>query len=89
MYRIGVEALLGVSLRQGALHINPCIPRAWPGYTVTFRHGGSTYRIVVENPEGVSCGVKRQEVDGVDRTGENIPVVDDGAERTIRVVLGP
>jgi hypothetical protein len=37
----------------------------------------------------VSCGVKRQEVDGVDRTGENIPVVDDGAERTIRVVLGP
>jgi cyclic beta-1,2-glucan synthetase len=88
MYRIGVEVLLGVSLRQGALHIDPCIPRAWPGYTVTFRHRRSAYRIVVENPEGVCCGVKRQEVDGIDRTGEDIPVVDDGTERTIRVVLG-
>ena len=33
-------------------------------------------------------GVKRLEVDGVDRTGHDIPILDDGAEHPVRVVLG-
>jgi cyclic beta-1,2-glucan synthetase len=89
MYRIGVESLLGVSLRRGALHIDPCIPAGWPRYEVTYRPSRRTaYTIVVENPDGVSRGVKRIEVDGVDRTGDDIAIVDDGTAHSVRVVLG-
>lgn len=88
MYRVGVEAILGITLRRGALHIDPCIPRAWPAYEVTFRRAQTVYRIVVENPSGVNRGVRRLEVDGVDRTGHDIPIGDDGAEHAVRVVLG-
>jgi cyclic beta-1,2-glucan synthetase len=87
MYRAGIEAILGITLRGGALHIDPCIPNAWPGYEVTFKRNGAVYRIAVENPAGVNRGVQRVEVDGVDRTGRDIPFASDG-EHSVRVVLG-
>ena len=31
------KRILGLTLRRGALHIDPCIPRAWPRYEVVFR----------------------------------------------------
>ena len=37
MYRVGLEAILGVSLERGALRVDPCIPRAWPRYDLTYR----------------------------------------------------
>ena len=89
MYRIGIEALLGISLRKGALHIDPCIPKGWPRYEVTFKSSHTPYHIVVENPEGVSRGVRLIEVDGKDCSGEDIPLSDDGVEHSVRVVLGP
>jgi cyclic beta-1,2-glucan synthetase len=88
MYRVGIEAILGLTLRAGALHIDPCIPRAWPGFEALFAPGGAAYRIRVENPHGVCRGVVRMEVDGQDMTGRDIPVARDGGERAVRVVLG-
>jgi cyclic beta-1,2-glucan synthetase len=88
MYRVGMEAILGVTLRRGLLHIDPCIPRGWARYEITYKPSRTTYRIVVENPAGVNRGVQRLEVDGVDRTGHDVAIVDDGAEHTVRVVLG-
>jgi cyclic beta-1,2-glucan synthetase len=87
MYRIGVEVILGVSLRHGALHLDPCIPRAWPRYEVTYTRGSTIYDIVVENPDGVSRGIKRVEVDGVVCAGD-IQIVDDGVRRAVRVLMG-
>jgi cyclic beta-1,2-glucan synthetase len=88
MYRVAMETILGITLRRGALHIDPCIPRAWPRYDVTFKPSRTPYHIVVENPDGVNRGVKRLEVDGADRTGQDIPILDDGAEHHVLVVLG-
>ena len=87
MYRVGVEAILGITLRDGALHIDPCIPRTWPGYEVTFAPQGAQYRIQVDNPNGVSRGVMRVELDGAVVTGD-IPILHDGASHTVRVTLG-
>ncbi len=50
MQRAGVESILGLR-RQGAfLHLDPCIPRAWPRFEITVRHRSARYEIVVENP---------------------------------------
>jgi cyclic beta-1,2-glucan synthetase len=87
MYRVGIEGLLGLTLRNGALHIDPCIPAAWPRYEMTFKPGRSEYRIVVENPNGVNRGVARVEVDGVEHTSPTIPILQDGVHHVL-VVLG-
>ncbi len=88
MYRVGVEAILGLTRRGGALHIDPCIPKTWPRYEMTFKSGRSEYRITVENPNGVSRGVARLEVDDADHTGRDIEIRDDGGVHQVRVVLG-
>ncbi len=90
MYRAGVESMLGVQLRGTTLHVEPCIPRAWGGYEVDFRYHSSRYRIVVENPQGVTGGVASASLDGRSLTGHGarIPLVDDGATHAVRVVLG-
>ncbi len=90
MYQAGVEWILGFRLRGTTLVLEPCIPRAWPGYEMDFRYHSATYEIVVENPQGVSRGVAVAELDGrpLPGRGAAIPLVDDGATHRIRVVLG-
>jgi cyclic beta-1,2-glucan synthetase len=90
MYRAGIEWLLGFRLRGAALHVNPCIPRAWSGFTLTFRYHAAIYLIQVENPHGVTRGVGRIELDGRPITPgpEGIGLVSDGHTHRIRVVLG-
>jgi cyclic beta-1,2-glucan synthetase len=69
--------------------MDPCIPRAWRGFRLDFRYHSARYEIRVENPHGVTRGVVSVELDGmvvIDSTG--IPLVDDGATHSIRVVLG-
>jgi len=88
MYRVGIEALLGLSLERGALRVDPCIPKAWPGYKMTFRSRNAEYRIAVENPDGVNRGVRSVDVDGRTIAGGLIPIIDDGGVHHVRVVLG-
>src|SRR5256886_2186064 len=57
MYRAGIEWILGFRLRRSELHFDPCIPRAWRGFEITFRYHSSRYEIVVENPHNVARGV--------------------------------
>ena len=87
MYRVAVEAMLGISLRGGALHIDPCIPGTWRSYEVVFAPPGAHYRIHVDNPDGACRGVVRVEVDGTPVTGD-IPLLRDGSNHDVRVVLG-
>ena len=88
MYRVGIETLLGVTLQRGALRINPCIPHGWKGYEITYRSRGAEFYISVENPDGVCRGVKRVEVDGVDRPDFLIPLDGISGMHRVRVVLG-
>jgi cyclic beta-1,2-glucan synthetase len=87
MYRVGIEGILGITLERGALRVDPCIPRAWPGFEATVRLSGSEYHVVVENPDGVNRGVRRLDIDGVERADRLIPVERQGVHR-VRVVMG-
>jgi cyclic beta-1,2-glucan synthetase len=90
MYTAGVEAILGFHLRGTTLVIDPCIPRAWPGFEIDFRYHSSRYEIIVLNPHGLSRGVASAELDDVplDGGGTAIPLVPDGRTHHVRVVLG-
>jgi cyclic beta-1,2-glucan synthetase len=89
MYRAGIEWLLGFRIRGASLFIDPCIPRTWTGFAITFRYHASRYEVRVENPHGVTRGVSRVEVDGVAAdAGHPLPLVDDGATHHVHVWLG-
>jgi cyclic beta-1,2-glucan synthetase len=89
MYQAGVEWILGFRLRGTTLLIDPCIPRAWPGFEIDFRYHSARYEIVVQNPQGVCRGVSSIELDGNLLTdGGSIPLVDDGVTHHINLVLG-
>jgi cyclic beta-1,2-glucan synthetase len=89
MYRTGLESILGFRLRGTRLVVDPCIPRAWKGFTITFRYHSARYEIVVENPRGVSRGVSTVEIDGtlLDGLG-SIPLADDRTTHRVRLILG-
>jgi cyclic beta-1,2-glucan synthetase len=95
MYRVGVESVLGLKRRRQAegrppaLVIEPCIPRDWKRYQLTLRlRRAGVYVISVENPDGVTGGVASVTVDGVEQAAREIPLLDDGQTRQVRVVLG-
>ncbi len=88
MYRAAVEWILGVRKRGDRLVVDPCIPRAWRGFSVEVRHGTARYLVQVENPRAVMKGVVSRELDGAPVEGEEIPLADDGREHAVRIILG-
>jgi cyclic beta-1,2-glucan synthetase len=88
MYRVGVEAILGLRLLGDHFRVDPTIPRSWPGFELELRHLATTYKIVVENPEGVARGVRRVTLDGDVMPPTGIPLRDDEREHEVRVLLG-
>lgn len=88
MYRAGLEYILGFRLRGEKLTINPCVPRWWREFEITYRRGQSTYAIKVENPLSVSAGIASLELDGVEQPNDFVNLVDDGRHHSMRVVLG-
>ncbi len=89
MHRAGIEWILGFRVRGGTLHLDPCIPRAWRGFEITFRYHSARYEITVENPRSVTRGVSRVELDGAPLAGgAAIALADDGATHRVHVVLG-
>ncbi len=88
MYRAGLESILGFQLQGERLRINPCIPRWWREFDITYRRAETLYRIRVENPLGVSQGVKTVELDNELQPDDQITVVNDGQIHQMRVVLG-
>ena len=90
-YRIALNSLLGfrVIAENGAQHlvVDPCIPKRWPGFDITYRHKTSLYRIRVANPRGVNGGVAHVTLDGVRLDSVTVPLIDDGAEHEVIVTL--
>jgi cyclic beta-1,2-glucan synthetase len=88
MQRAGIEGILGIRIRGASLHIDPCIPRDWPGFEATIVWRSARYRIVVGNPGRICRGVATLRLDGVDATAGPLGLLDDGGEHLVEVTLG-
>jgi cyclic beta-1,2-glucan synthetase len=90
-YRVALGSLLGLRVfaenGEQFLVVDPCIPKRWPGFELTYLHGAATYRVRVDNPRGVNQGVDRVELDGQAVESCRVRLVDDGAEHEVVVVL--
>jgi len=90
MQRAGVESILGLGLQGDVLLLEPCVPKSWPCFELSLRHGSAQYEITVENPNSVGRGVAFAALDEsvlADRP-LRLRLVDDGATHRLRVRLG-
>jgi len=83
-----LESILGFKLEGANLRIDPCVPRWWREFEITYRREKTIYRIKIENPLAISHGVASVELDGQVLTNDVISLSDDGQTHNVRVVLG-
>jgi len=87
-YQAGIKHILGIQPGYRGLEVNPCIPKAWDGFSVKRRFRNADYEIEVKNPEHVCKGVRQVVVDGVPQPSNVIPVFNDGKTHSVQVVMG-
>jgi cyclic beta-1,2-glucan synthetase len=87
-YRAGLEWVLGLQVRSNTLIFNPCIPKVWRDYSLTYQHQQTRYDIAIENPDGVTRGVVLVELDGERQSDNRITLQNDEQIHQVRVVLG-
>ena len=87
MYRVGLEAILGIKRRGAHMLIDPCIPKAWPEVTVVYRYGNSALRIRIDNKSHVNRGVVQISFDGDVLPTPEVPLLNDGQEHEVFVIL--
>ncbi|PKN95371.1 MAG: cellobiose phosphorylase [Chloroflexi bacterium HGW-Chloroflexi-6] len=88
MYRLGMEAILGLRREGDRLRMLPSIPNDWTGYKIEYRYGKTIYEIQIENPQNVGSGVSQVILDGETLAENTIPLFDGGVRRQVIVVLG-
>jgi N,N'-diacetylchitobiose phosphorylase len=86
-YFAATRYILGIRPGYDALFIDPCIPRSWKGFAARRVWRGGVYEIQVDNPLGVSKGVRECLLNGSPIQG-GIPVQPRGTVNQVRVVLG-
>ena len=88
MYRLGLEAILGLRRAGNVLRINPCVPRTWPGHVIHYQYGETHYHISVQNDSSVNRGVAEITLDGEPLQNGEIPLLADGNRHEVRVRMG-
>jgi cyclic beta-1,2-glucan synthetase len=88
MHQAAIQALLGLHRYGSTISIEPCIPAAWPEYSLDWTLGKTRYRITVSNPDRQSQGVVTAHLDGIAVDPRAIPLHMDDGEHTVTIVLG-
>jgi cellobiose phosphorylase len=87
-HHAALQWILGVRPELDGLRIDPCIPKHWPGFTMTRSFRGKTLRIEVQNPAGVCRGIKTLTVDGQPVVGDVVPIARLREGSRIVAILG-
>ena len=86
MYRVLLESILGFELVAGkTVRLRPCLPAAWPGYSLRYRFAdGTMYNFEVARTDQRSSTSAGEVADGA----IVIPLELDGREHTVRIRAG-
>ncbi|WP_324827694.1 GH36-type glycosyl hydrolase domain-containing protein [Qipengyuania zhejiangensis] len=82
-WRLATEHILGITLENGCISIDPCLPSDWPGFGATVR-GDGEIEIEVTRGQNSQCLV-----DGQPGTAQSIGFPGKGRTRTVELVLAP
>ncbi|HLG58339.1 MAG TPA: glucoamylase family protein [Vicinamibacterales bacterium] len=87
-WRLAVEGILGLRLRNGRLRIEPCLPPEWERFEAQVRRNGGTLAITVEVSSEITLGRRETVVDGIRSEEPDVAFPPDGATRSVHVRIG-
>ena len=88
MYRLGIEAILGLNRIGDELMIDPNIPSSWREYEMTYADAETLYVIHIDNARGVSHGVTQTQLDGSIIPDGRIRLVKDNLTHRVDIEMG-
>ena len=88
MYNLGLTAILGFRKTGNILRIEPVIPPTWDGFEILYKFGTTSYQIKVFNPRHLAHNVQVVKLNGKILDNTAIPLVDDGQEYSVEVIMG-
>lgn len=88
LYRTILEDIMGFKLEGNLLMIDPCIPAAWDSFKLTYWHGEACYEIQIENPQHLSKGIVRIELDNQTLPELKIPLKSSSEKHSVKVIMG-
>lgn len=85
-YFAATRYMLGIRLGFDEMIIDPCVPKAWDGFTATRRWRDADFDITVTNPNHIEKGVSSIILNGSKVSA--VPVMKKGSKNKIEVVMG-
>ncbi len=93
MFRVAIESVFGLTMTGGdALLLAPCIPAAWPSFTLRYRlpNEHTIYDIEVVRGTGEATIARLDDTPlTIEGRAVRIPIHHDGKLHSVRVALGP
>lgn len=86
-WRLGLEGVLGLKLSDGALKIDPCLPKSWGSAQVEIKTPSGALSIEIEDPEHLGKGVIELTVDGAPAAGSTVAFPTDGSVRRVHATI--
>jgi cyclic beta-1,2-glucan glucanotransferase len=86
-WQLGVEGILGLQLKNGAVQIDPCLPKEWGTAKMVLKNDNGTISITIEDPEYAGRSVAWITVDGKRVSGRTARFPGPGRLRNIVVKL--
>jgi cellobiose phosphorylase len=83
LYRLITESFLGLQQQGNQLKLAPCIPKEWESFKVHYRYKSAIYHIQVMRINADEKMILT--VDGDEKDGNTIMLVDDRAEHNVLV----
>lgn len=85
MYRLITESFLGLQRESNTLKIMPCVPKEWHSFKIHYRYLETFYHIEVTQQKGE--GEPKILVDSTEIKSGRIPLINDGIEHFVKVML--
>lgn len=86
-YKVGIENILGLSIKKEQLSINPCIPRSWKEYSIQYKYKTNIYNIKIKNPNGKETGVEKFLLNGQEIKDKKILLEDNNKVNEIEIIM--
>lgn len=86
-YKIGIEDILGLKIKNNILKINPCIPKEWKEYSIRYRFKNSIYNIKVKNKNEKNTGVEEVYLNGQEIIKKEIILNGEGGIYNIEIIM--
>ncbi len=86
-WRLGVEAILGVKLKDGKVELKPCLPKSWGAAKVWLKRPEGKLLIEIKDPDHLGTGEIELTIDGVIVEDSAIEFPTDGGIRTVHAQI--